>query len=481
MEDKTWAVKWRAYTVDDYCGERFRKIVKTRFSDPYKRPSCILISGPRGCGKTTFADMITKYYQCENPKPDGSPCEECDACKTINEVLIPNIPGVDCPGVIEVDATINRTADAIFDVIEQAMIKPVYSKCNIVIFDEAHMLSATAQNSLLKTIEQAPDYLKIFFMTTNPEKLIEPIKSRCSLTLEVKRQTVQEMASRLMTIAKGEKLKVSKEALELIARIGDRIPRECINILENVAKGYDGVVNIANIRDATDNVDAERYLKYYSSANEGLESILLFANKLKEDDIDTKKFVSGLIKFTINAVNIKHGINIEDFTVDFIKKVKEMFKLYTTSEFDMLLQIVERAFNNVSDDNNRNNLIIINTAMLISKVDMLANGVQLQVNEAVNENNMSLSKYSTLVQSKLDDKSIKYDSELNEETLNDDFNNMRVVNNSDNDSVAEILKSLSGVSGRIEVEDDDDLPDEEVSNISDTNDSIEDFFSNSEN
>lgn len=390
--EQSWYTKYRPKTMSEYSGPTIKKIVERRFKNKSDMPHVIMISGTRGCGKTTFARIISKYYLCEHPSEDGTPCEECEMCQSINEILIGGESAqVECPGVVEVDATIANGKEAIQDVMDDAMLAPIYSSFKVLIMDECHMFSNAAQNSLLKLIEDIPPHLVVIFATTDPQKVLGTIKSRCTLTLEARKQSVADMAHRLMEISKMEKLTVSQEALEVISRKGNRVPRECINLLENIAKTYAGEVTIDNVRDYLGGATSELYIEYFKAANESLSSILIFIKKLKTDDIKLSDFVSGLMGFALDSMYIKHGISLEDYPLDYIKSVKQLFDMYNSSDFDMLLQILEYLSNQLTaDDDNKNELLLTTTAMRISKISLLANGLANEQNEAIIENKLSL-------------------------------------------------------------------------------------------
>lgn len=399
MENIAWYRKYRPSTIEDYIGDDIRRIVNSRFTDKDKLPQVALVYGTRGCGKTTFARIISKYYLCESSE-DGHPCEQCEICRTINDVLIAGEIGVEVPGVVEIDATIANGKDAIQDIIEDAILEPMYTRYKVLIVDEAHMITPQAQNSLLKVIEDIPKHLVVIFATTDPEKVLGTIKSRCQVRLNVRKKTVDEMADRLLYISKKEGLTTSLEALRIIAKKADRVPRESINLLESIAKTYGNVVTIENVRESTGDVAVEIYMDYFKAANESLEDILNFNQRIKELDIAPKDFISGLTRFVIDCMYIRHGIQLDDYPKEFVKKAKDLFKMYTSNEFDTLLQVIEHASKMiVTDDDARNELVIINTALRIGKIGLLAEGgLSDEVSQADKENKKSIREYKANIE-----------------------------------------------------------------------------------
>lgn len=401
-----WARKYRPYKIDDYLGNDIKNVVHARFRDKTALPHVLMLYGTRGCGKTTFARIIAKYYLCINPI-DGEPCEQCEMCNTINEVLIPGNFGVECPGVYEVDATTANTKEEIQRIVEDAVQPPMFGEYKIIIFDECHMITPQAQNSLLKILEDIPSHLVCIFCTTDPDRVLQTIHSRCQLKLEVRKKSVEELANRLLYIAQQEGLKTSPEALKLIAKKADRIPRDAINLLERVAKSNGNTVNIEAVLRETAAVADELYVEYIESANKSLEDILLFNQKLKEKDVSAKRFISGLTRFVLDAMYIRHGINIEDYSKEYIDAVNKLFKHYKSSEFDTLLQVIEYAYKMMGDDDIKNELIITTTAMRIGKIGLLASGLQGEAARAEAENKMSMQEYRKKVEEEIESQMTK--------------------------------------------------------------------------
>ena len=431
---RSWYTKYRPVTMEEYQGPEIKNIVAKRFKSRENMPHVIMISGKRGCGKTTFARIITKYYMCENPHPDGTPCEECQTCQDINERLINSDSSLGCDaiGIMEVDATINNGKTSIQDILDDAIEPPLIGDFKVIIFDECHELSRAAQNSLLKTIEDVPEHLIVIFATTNPEKVLPTIMSRCQLKLEARRQSVEDMAERLKKISELEGLKVSMEALRVISKLGERIPRECINLLESVATSNDGEVTVDTVTSTLGMQTSEVYFEFYNAANKGLEDILAFVRNIAGDDKQSETFVNGLIKFTFDSMYIKHGISLEDYTLEQIKAVKELFKLYDTNDFDMLLQILDDMSKQYSTLSGQGNLelLLTTTAMRVSKIKLLASGLNTTASDAIKENKISLYEHAKKLKENMGNADMLDESTLEVEDLQSEFSGLKQVENS---------------------------------------------------
>lgn len=391
MADIAFYRKYRPRTMNDYMGDAIKKTVKSRFADPRKYPQVILLMGSRGTGKTSMARLIAKEYHCQEKTEEGFACGECWACKDIEESLI--VEGNPTDGVMELNIATDGGKGAIEEMLEDAMIPPMPPlKYKVVILDECHMATAQAQNALLKIVEEPPEHLVFIFCTTDPEKMITPLKSRCQLTLEVKRPTVDELAQHLLKVCQNEGITTSIEALKIIAKKAGRIPRESLSLLENISIEYANKVTLDNVRHLTGEVSTEYYMGFYRAANSKtgqVEALLNFVNKLRENDVSCRDFINGLIRFTLDCMYIKYGIGLEDYPVEFAKTAKELFGIYNTEELDVILQIIEYAVKLMNSDDNRTELIVITTGIRIGKAKNLSMCITDSNREAEFENNLS--------------------------------------------------------------------------------------------
>ncbi len=229
MSYQVIARKWRPQTFDDLVGqqhvtETLKNAIKNdRVAHAY------IFSGARGVGKTTAARILAKALNCvKGPTPN--PCGECDSCKEI-------AAGTSLD-VIEIDAASNRGIDQIRELREMVKYAPAASRSKVVILDEAHMLTGEASNALLKTLEEPPDRVIFVMATTQPEDLVDTIRSR-SQHFYFRALTFSEITGRLEEIAKKEELKVEPGAMAVIARMAEGSLRDALSLLEQ-ARAYCG-------------------------------------------------------------------------------------------------------------------------------------------------------------------------------------------------------------------------------------------------
>lgn len=443
-----WTRKYRPRSFEDYLGEDVKKLIVNRFGDENNYPQTIMLSGTRGTGKTSMARLICKEIHCEH-KVNGHACGECEMCQMIDEYISSTEAGATCDGIVEVDAATTTGKNDINDIIEELLQPPLYPlKYTVCILDECHKLSNSAQNSLLKVIEEPPPHLIFILCTTDPDDVIPTIHSRMQLKIEVRKKSVDELANRLMWIGKQEGLQISLEACQLIAKKKDRIPRDAIMLLETVAKNY-GHVLIKDVLDAVQDVSSEVFFKFFEAANSSLEDILIFNNMLKEKDIDFSKFLSGLARFVLDCMNIKYGISMDDFDPEFAVKAKGVFDIYSSNDLDAMLRVIESAISSMTTDDDKNELIITTTALRIGKIKLLANGLGREGSTASAENRKSLLEYQKQLkqdQAALGSKNMTYAP--TKQVFAEMFKNSRVVEDDKSDEqdkpVQEIALDSSG-------------------------------------
>lgn len=221
----TLYLKYRPQTIDEIDITSVR-VSLTNILKSGNIPQAFLFAGPRGTGKTSLARILAKAINCEalgTRQKAIEPCNECYSCKSIT-----NGNNID---VIEMDAASNRGIDDIRILRDAVKLSPTNSEAKIYIIDECHMLTTEASNALLKTLEEPPAHVYFILATTNPEKLIETIKSRATL-VQFTKATSEEVQRCLQRIIKKEKVKITDEDLKKIIKISKGSFRDAVKALE---------------------------------------------------------------------------------------------------------------------------------------------------------------------------------------------------------------------------------------------------------
>ena len=240
--------KWRPRTFDELKGQDAivttlkNQIMTNRVGHAY------LFCGTRGTGKTSAAKILARAVNCEHPV-NGSPCNECETCRSILTESSMN--------VVEIDAASNNGVDNIRDIKEQVMYPPTSGKYRVFIIDEVHMLSAGAFNALLKTLEEPPEYVVFILATTEVHKIPVTVLSRCQ-RYDFKRIPASVIADRLREMTGAEGILIEDKAIDFIARSSDGALRDALSLLDECRAfhpdgniSYDQVLEIAGAADMT--------------------------------------------------------------------------------------------------------------------------------------------------------------------------------------------------------------------------------------
>ncbi len=219
--------KWRPQTFDDVCGQEHVTSILKYEASKGSFNHAYLFCGSRGTGKTTCAKILAKVINCESPK-DGNPCGECAACRAIDEGSATD--------VLEMDAASNNRVENIRDLRDEVVYPPTNLKYRVYIVDEVHMLSDSAFNALLKTLEEPPSYVVFILATTELHELPATIISRCQ-RFEFRRMSVDVLTSRLEKIAKAEGIDIERDALQILAKQAQGGMRDAISLLDLCSGG----------------------------------------------------------------------------------------------------------------------------------------------------------------------------------------------------------------------------------------------------
>ena len=279
-----------------------------------------LFSGPRGVGKTTIARLIAKGVNCLNLKENGEPCNECKNCKAINEGRFSDL--------IEIDAASNRSIDEIRSLKEKINYQPVEGLKKVYIIDEAHMLTKEAFNALLKTLEEPPAHVIFILATTELEKILPTIISRCQ-RYDFKPLDLEEMKAGLEHILKEENLSMTDDVYPVIYENSSGSMRDSISILERLIVTANGKeINLKIVEDTLGITPSSRIKIFLNKIlNENEYDIINELESLANESFDIELFFKDLAKYCKNAIlkkelDIDKGLKIISTIYDVIGKFK---------------------------------------------------------------------------------------------------------------------------------------------------------------
>lgn len=288
------AIKYRPQCFDDVVGQSALTSTLKSAIKSGKLAHSYLFCGPRGVGKTTCARIFAKTINCQHISESGEACNECDSCVAFNEGRSLNVH--------EIDAASNNSVDNIRDLIDQVGIPPQMGRYKVFIIDEVHMLSAGAFNAFLKTLEEPPSYAIFILATTEKQKIIPTILSRCQI-YDFKRIETDDIVYQLAKIAKREGFTFEDEALRVIAEKADGGMRDALSLFDQQAVFTNGNINYEQAIKNLNILDYSAYFKIYDSIVEhNIPQVLLDFNSILSRGFDGRDFVDGLARHTRNLL-----------------------------------------------------------------------------------------------------------------------------------------------------------------------------------
>ena len=278
--------KYRPSTFESVVGQRALTTTLKNAIATQKLAHAYLFCGPRGVGKTTCARIFAKTINCMTPTADGEACNQCESCVAFNEQRSYNIH--------ELDAASNNSVDDIRQLVEQVRIPPQIGKYKVYIIDEVHMLSASAFNAFLKTLEEPPRHAIFILATTEKHKILPTILSRCQI-YDFNRISVEDTVNHLSYVASKEGITAEPEALNVIAMKADGGMRDALSIFDQVVSFTGGNITYKSVIDNLNVLDYEYYFRLTDSflENKVSDALLLF-NDVLNKGFDGSHFITGL-------------------------------------------------------------------------------------------------------------------------------------------------------------------------------------------
>ena len=280
------ARKYRPSTFDSVVGQRALTTTLKNAIATGKLAHAYLFCGPRGVGKTTCARIFAKTINCLSPTADGEACNQCESCQAFNEQRSYNIH--------ELDAASNNSVEDIRTLIDQVRIPPQIGKYKVYIIDEVHMLSQSAFNAFLKTLEEPPHHAIFILATTEKHKILPTILSRCQI-YDFNRMNVQDTVGHLQYVAGKEGIQAEPEALTVIAQKADGGMRDALSIFDQVASFTGGNITYQGVIQNLNVLDYEYYFRLVDHfLGNKVPDAMLLLNEVLRKGFDAHHFITGL-------------------------------------------------------------------------------------------------------------------------------------------------------------------------------------------
>ncbi len=313
--------KWRPSTFDDVCGQNHITDILKYETAENRISHAYLFCGPRGTGKTSCAKILAKAINCLSPV-NGNPCGKCEACKSIDNE--------NTTDVLEMDAASNNGVEAVRAIRDEVIYTPSGLKYRVYIVDEVHMLSISAFNALLKTLEEPPAHVVFILATTELQKLPATIISRCQ-RLDFRRISTSVISSRLLHIAKAEGLEITEDAARVIARHANGGMRDAISLLD-LCSSSGGVLNVSRVEELLGISSNESIRKIAKSVLEkDFSNIFSTIHNISVSSVDISVFWQDILSFYRDMLVVKTSANPIEFidcTAEELESIKPVAEEY---------------------------------------------------------------------------------------------------------------------------------------------------------
>ncbi|MBD3635832.1 MAG: DNA polymerase III subunit gamma/tau [Crocinitomicaceae bacterium] len=328
------ARKYRPQTFDSVVGQ---SAITTTLKNAIKNDhlaQAFLFFGSRGVGKTTTARILAKTLNCFDLKEDIEPCNECESCKSFNEGHSFNI--------LELDAASNNSVDDIRNLIDQVRIAPQVGKYKIFIIDEVHMLSSSAFNAFLKTLEEPPKHAIFILATTEKHKILPTILSRCQI-FDFHRIQIQDIVDHLKGIAEKEGIDADDKALHIIAQKADGALRDALSIFDQIVSFSNNNITYESVLQNLNVLDYDYYFKVTDHALEGnIPDNLLIYDEILSNGFDGSQFILGLAEHLRNLLVCKDPRTLqildvpEDLKETYVSQAEKAPQSFLLTALDLL-------------------------------------------------------------------------------------------------------------------------------------------------
>jgi DNA polymerase-3 subunit gamma/tau len=365
------ARKYRPQTFNTVVGQAH---ISTTLKNAIKNNQlahAFLFCGPRGVGKTTCARILAKTINCENLQPDGEACNTCPSCKSFNDGGSLNI--------FELDGASNNKVEDMHEVINSVRVQPSSGRYKIYIIDEVHMLTASAFNAFLKTLEEPPPYAIFILATTEKHKILPTILSRCQI-FDFKRITTNDTVEHLQEIVDKEAIKADKASLQIIAQKSEGCMRDALSILDKIVSFTNGEVNYSNTLEHLNILDHDYYFKMLESLQQqDMAGAMLLYDEINRKGFEGDLVLNGFAEFLRNILVCKdeRAAQLLDVVEGMQSKYLSVSKSANASYLISALNILNEAEINFKVARNKK----LHVELTLIKLNFLQQAIDLSLTE----------------------------------------------------------------------------------------------------
>ena len=345
------ARKYRPASFDTVVGQ---SVITNTLKNAIKNQhlaQAFLFCGPRGVGKTSCARILAKTINCLNPKDSIEACDECESCLGFNNNHSFNIH--------ELDAASNNGVDKIRELVDQVRFAPQVGQYSIYIIDEVHMLSQSAFNAFLKTLEEPPAHAIFILATTEKHKIIPTILSRCQI-FDFKRIQIQDIAQHLSFVAKSEGIDAEEDALHMIAQKADGALRDALSIFDQIVSFSGTTLSYKDVIDNLNILDEDYYFKMTDAMqNHDIARVLNLFNDILNNGFDGQHFVNGLAMHFRNLMVAKDNqtLSLLEVGQTIKKRILEQSSSWDHADILYILELLNKADINYKSSKNQRLLV----------------------------------------------------------------------------------------------------------------------------
>jgi len=367
------ARKWRPQKFEEVVNQKHVVMTLQNALKTNRLANAYLFTGPRGIGKTTIARILAKAVNCDKGLSDN-PCNQCDSCKEITSSR-----SLD---VFEIDGASNTGVDDVRKLQDQLKYAPTPGKYKIYIIDEVHMLSGSAFNALLKTLEEPPSHVMFIFATTEPHKIPATIISRCQ-RFDFKRISINEIIGHLKIICREEKIEIDDESLYLIARKAEGGMRDSQSLLDQAISFCGTTIKADDIIDLLGVIDWEIFFEFTDFiANKDVKNGFQLAENIFVNGYDLGEFLNGINEHLRNILIYKStgAVDFIEASDNYKKRYAQIGSLFEEQDLLRLIQTASDAQNNIKRSSNPRlylEIVILKMIQLnkAQKIETLLHGI----------------------------------------------------------------------------------------------------------